>query len=57
MADTSKRIQRTTLLLPVALHKQLRHLAIEEGRPFTALVIEALEAYGRAHTRPHRRTQ
>jgi predicted transcriptional regulator len=45
MANPKDSPQRTTLILDPELHKRLRMLAIERGKTFTALVIEALTQY------------
>ncbi|MFQ5949915.1 MAG: CopG family transcriptional regulator [Nitrospiria bacterium] len=38
-------MKKTTLALDAELHKQLRHLAIDEGISMTALVEKAVEQY------------
>ena len=38
-------MKKTTLALDAELHKQLRHLAIEEDSTMTALVEKAVQEY------------
>ena len=39
----------TTIRMPDPLLKRVKHLAVEEGMTFQALLIQALEEYLKAH--------
>ena len=45
-------MQKTTLYLDAALHRQIQELAQRSGRPQAAVIREALERYVTAQDRP-----
>ena len=38
-------VKRFNMLLPVSLHRRLKHQAVEEGRGMTAIVVDLIQAY------------
>ena len=47
--------QRTTMFIDPALHRRLKHLAVDRGVTLTAIVTEALVAYVTQAEREERR--